>query len=160
MRVSFDLDDVLFVSPQTYETEPAPRFPYNRIFTDRLRKGTPQLIRALQEKGFEVWIYTSSFRTETYLKALFRAYGVRFDGIINAQRHEKEVQRDRLERLPQKMPNYYHISLHIDDEKAVEKNGRLYGFRTLRVLEPDVHWTEKVLQEAERIKRLEMAEHG
>ena len=27
MRISFDLDDVLFVSPKTYETEPAPRFP-------------------------------------------------------------------------------------------------------------------------------------
>ena len=160
MRISFDLDDVLFVSPQSYETEPAPRFPYNRIFTDRLRKGAPELIHALQGKGFEVWIYTSSFRTETYLKALFRAYGVRFDGIINAQRHEKEVQRDRRERLPQKMPNHYKISLHVDDEKAVEKNGRLYGFRTLRVFEPDEHWAEKVLQEAERVNRLEQAEKG
>ena len=56
MRISFDLDDVLFVSPKTYETEPAPRFPYDRLFPERLRKGTPELIHTLQERGFEVWI--------------------------------------------------------------------------------------------------------
>ena len=44
MRISFDLDDVLFVSPEKYETEPPLRFPYNRLFPDRLRKGTPLLI--------------------------------------------------------------------------------------------------------------------
>ena len=158
MRISFDLDDVLFVSPESYETEPALRFPYNRLFPDRLRKGTPELIRTLQREGHEVWIYTSSYRTETYLKALFRAYGVRFDEIVNGQRHEKEVQGRRRERLPQKLPNFYHIALHVDDEKAVEKNGRTYGFRTLRVYEPDEHWAEKVLDEARRVARIVQAE--
>lgn len=89
MRISFDLDDVLFVSPKTYETEPAPRFPYDRLFPERLRKGTPELIRTLQERGFEVWIYTSSFRSERYLRRLFRLYGIRFDEIVNGERHKK-----------------------------------------------------------------------
>lgn len=160
MRISFDLDDVLFVSPEKYETEPELRFPYNRLFPDRLRKGTPALIHALQERGYEVWIYTSSYRTEVYLRALFRAYGVHFDQIVNGQRHEKEVQRGRTQMLPQKLPNFYHISLHVDDEKAVEKNGRLFGFRTWRVFEPDEHWSEKLLDEAARIARIEEAEHA
>ncbi len=160
MRISFDLDDVLFVSPEFCETEPELRFPYNRLFTDRLRKGTPQLIHTLQEQGFEVWVYTSSYRTEVYLRALFRAYGIHFDQIVNAQRHQKEVQRDRVQILPQKMPNFYHISLHVDDEKVVHENGRLYGFRTMRVCEPDEQWTEKVLKEANRIRNLEIREHG
>ena len=155
MRVSFDLDDVLFVSPDSYETEPAPGFPLNRMFPDRLRKGTPELIHALQERGYEVWIYTSSYRTETYLRALFRAYGIRFDSIVNAQRHKNEVQRDRRERLPQKLPNFYRIALHIDDEKAILENARQYGFRAMRVYEPDEHWAEKVLAEAKRIRKIE-----
>ena len=91
MRISFDLDDVLFVSPKSYETEPAPRFPYDRLFPERLRKGTPELIHTLQERGFEVWIYTSSFRSERYLRRLFRLYGIRFDGIVNGERHKREV---------------------------------------------------------------------
>lgn len=160
MRVSFDLDDVLFVAPEKYATEPAPSFPFKRLFSERLRKGTPKLIHALQERGFEVWIYTSSYRTQAYLRALFRAYGVRFDGIVNAQRHLKEVQRDRKECLPQKLPNFYRISLHIDDENVVRENAARYGYRVFRVSEPDEHWVEKVLDEAERVKKLEEAEHA
>ena len=158
MRISFDLDDVLFVSPDRYETEPPPRFPFNRMFPDRLRKGTPELIHTLQEEGFEVWIYTSSYRTELYLRTLFRAYGIRFDQIVNGQRHQEEVQSRRKQTLPQKMPNFYHISLHIDDEKIVEQNGRRYGFRVFRVYEPDAQWAEKVLAEARRVQKLESPE--
>ena len=67
MRVSFDLDEVLFVSPMTHKTEPELRFPYNRIYKERLRLGTPDVIRSLQELGYEVWVYTSSFRSEKYI---------------------------------------------------------------------------------------------
>lgn len=155
MRISFDLDDVLFVSPERYETEPPPRFPLNRIFPDRLRKGTPELIHALQREGFEVWVYTSSYRTATYIRSLFRAYGIHFDQIVNGYRHEEEVQGNRTQVLPQKMPNFYHISLHVDDEKAVEKNGKIYGFRTIRVFEPEEGWVERILTEARRIRQME-----
>ena len=155
MRISFDLDDVLFVSPEKYETEPPPRAPFDRFFPERLRKGTPELIRTLQNEGFEVWVYTSSYRSARYLRALFSRYGIHFDDIVNAQRHQREVQRDRLQILPQKMPQYYRISLHVDDEDVIHQNGKRYGFRTLRVYEPDPQWTEKVLKEANRIRNLE-----
>ena len=160
MKISFDLDDVLFVSPKKYETEPALRFPYNLLFKDRLRKGTVKLIHELQQRGFEVWVYTSSFREERYIRSLFRRYGVRIDQVVNAQRHEEEVQRRRKTRLPQKMPNFYHISLHVDDEKSIEKSGRMYGFRTFRVFEPDSGWAQKVLDEALRVRRLEENDAG
>ena len=69
MRVSFDLDEVLFVSPETHKTEPPLPFPIRRFFPERLRLGTPELIRSLQqEHGCEVWVYTSSFRTERYIR--------------------------------------------------------------------------------------------
>lgn len=155
MRISFDLDDVLFVSPEKYETEPPPRPPFDRFFPERLRKGTPELIRTLQQEGFDVWVYTSSYRSVRYLRALFSRYGIHFDDIVNAQRHLREVQRDRLQILPQKMPQYYRISLHVDDEDVIHENGKRYGFRTLRVCEPDPQWAEKVLKEANRIRTLE-----
>ena len=52
MKVSFDLDEVLFVSPETHKTEPPLPFPLNRIFKERLRYGTPELIRTLQKLGY------------------------------------------------------------------------------------------------------------
>ena len=150
-----DLDEVLFVSPVTHKTEPALVFPLNRIFKERLRLGTPELIGRLQKMGFEVWVYTSSFRTERYIRTLFRLYGVRFDGIVNGTRHLKEVQRNNKTVLPQKLPNHYRISLHVDDETVICTLGRQYGFRTYQLDAQDDDWKEKIIARAEEIRKLD-----
>jgi len=157
MRVSFDLDEVLFVSPKTHKTEPQLHFPFNKIYKERLRLGTPELIRALHEMGYEVWVYTSSFRSEQYIRGLFRHYGVKFDGIINAQRHLREVQRDRKETLPQKMPNHYRISLHVDDESVICTNGRRYGYEVYQLDAQEDDWKEKIIERADIIRKRELA---
>ena len=54
MRVSFDLDEVLFVSPLTHKTEPPLGFPFGQIYRERLRRGTPELINRLQEMGYNL----------------------------------------------------------------------------------------------------------
>ncbi|MCR4707203.1 MAG: HAD family hydrolase [Clostridiales bacterium] len=158
MRVSFDLDEVLFVSPETHKTEPPLPFPLDRVFPERLRLGTPALIRELQRMGYEVWVYTSSFRSERYIRTLFRFYGVQFDGIVNAERHLREVQRDNKTILPQKLPNRYRISLHIDDETAICSLGPQYGFRTYQLDAQDDNWKEKIVARAEKIRQLEWTE--
>ena len=158
MRVSFDLDEVLFVSPKTHKTEPALPFPLNRIFRERLRLGAPELIRSLQASGYQVWIYTSSFRSERYIRRLFRLYGVRLDGIVNAERHLREVQGNRRERLPQKLPSRYRISLHVDDEAVIASWGREYGFHTYLLNAQDDDWKEKIIAHADRIRRMEHPE--
>ncbi len=153
MRVSFDLDEVLFVSPLTHKTEPELFFPLNKIFKERLRLGTPELINTLQKLDYEVWVYTSSFRSESYIKWLFYFYHVRFDGIVNAQRHLREVQGNKKTILPQKVPSRYHISLHIDDESIICTQGRQYGFEAYRLDEPDDGWKEKIIEYAGKIRQ-------
>jgi hypothetical protein len=155
MRVSFDLDEVLFVSPETHKTEPALPFPLRNLFPERLRLGTPELIWELQIQGYEVWIYTSSFRSEGYIRRLFRCYGVRLDGIVNGERHLREVQRDNKTVLPQKLPNRYRISLHIDDEAVICTAAGQYGFRAYQLNAQDDNWKEKILEQADRIRRME-----
>ncbi|MCR5342134.1 MAG: HAD family hydrolase [Butyrivibrio sp.] len=154
MRISFDLDEVLFVWPETHKTEPPLKFPLNKIYKERLRLGTPELIHRLQELGYEVWVYTSSFRTERYIKNLFKHYGVKFDGIVNGTRHLKEVQRDNKTTLPQKLPSMYRISLHVDDEAIVCSLGRQYGYRTYQLDEEDDEWKEKIIARADEIRHL------
>ena len=157
MRVSFDLDEVLFVSPATHRTEPPLPFPFRDFFRERLRLGTPELVRTLQEMGFEVWVYTSSFRSERYITWLFRLYGVRFDGIVNGNRHLREVQRSSKTVLPQKLPSRYRISLHVDDEEVICSLGPQYGFKTYRLDAQDDDWKEKIIARAEQVRRLTRA---
>ena len=137
-----------------FEIEDPPRFPLDRIYRERLRKGTVRLIHTLQEEEFEAWVYTSSFRSEKYIRSLFRCYGIRFDGIINAQRHLREVQKGHGHLLPQKVPGYYHIDLHVDDEDVIHQYGKQYGFKTCKVCDPDPDWVEKVLDQARRVRDL------
>ncbi len=152
MRISFDLDEVLFVSPLDHKTEPELRYPLNKIYKERVRLGAPQLINDLQRLGYEVWVYTSSFRTERYIRRLFRWYNIHFDGIINAQRHLKEVQQGRNEAMPQKVPTHYRISLHVDDESVVVTYGKIYGFNVYQLDAQDDEWAQKIIQRAEEIR--------
>ena len=158
MRVSFDLDEVLFINPATHKAEPELKFPFNKIFIERLRLGTPELIHKLQEEGFDVWIYTSSFRSENYIKTLFFLYHIKLDGIVNGNRHLKEVQGKRKETLPQKMPCKYRISLHIDDEAVILTAGKNYGFNVYQLNAQDDDWKEKILERVYQIRKLERPE--
>ncbi len=155
MRVSFDLDEVLFVRPETHKTEPPLAFPYNKLYKERLRLGTPDVINTLQELGYEVWVYTSSFRSEKYIRNLFRHYKVHFDGIVNGNRHMKEVQRDKKEMLPQKLPNKYRISLHVDDEAIICTLGKQYGYNVYQLDAEDDEWKEKIIERAAKIRKRE-----
>lgn len=110
------------------------------------------LIKELHNRGYEVWVYTSSFRTQRYIKCLFGLYGVRFTQIVNAQRHLEEVQRNRKEMLPQKLPNNYRISLHIDDEAVVASYGKAYGFEVFQLEAQDDAWEAKILAKMEQIE--------
>ena len=156
MKISFDLDGVLFIDPQTIPAEPPLPGPLARLYPERLRKGTIRLIHDLQSRGFEVWVYTSSYRRERYLLSLFWLYGIKFDQIINGYRHDRDIQEKSRVQLPSKLPNYYQISLHIDDDIIVARNARTYSFHVLLVDRADPDWTEKVLREAERIREMEI----
>ncbi len=155
MRVSFDLDEVLFVSPETHRTEKPLPFPLNRIYRERLRLGTPDLVRELQRLDCEVWVYTSSFRSEGYIRTLFGFYGVRFDGIVNGTRHQREVQRGNKTILPQKLPNRYRISLHIDDEEVICSAAGQFGFRAYQLNAEDHEWKEKIIARVKQIRKIE-----
>ena len=162
MRVSFDLDEVLFVNPATHKTERKLPFPLCRIFKEQLRLGTPEVIHKLQSLGYDVWVYTSSFRSEAYIWWLFFFYGVRFDGIVNAKRHLNEIQRFSNTILPQKIPSRYKISLHVDDESVICSYGKEYGFETYQLDAEDDAWKEKVIARAEEVhqkmERMKQAE--
>jgi hypothetical protein len=82
------------------------------------------------------------------------------DGIVNGQRHLKEVQRDRKETLPQKLPSRYRISLHVDDEAVIASWGKEYGFHTYLLEAQDDDWKEKIIAYADRIRKMEHPEYA
>ncbi len=152
MIVSFDLDDTLFIHPQTCEAERRLPFPLHLLFHDRLRKGTVSLFRRLKAQGISVWIYTTSYRSPRYIRHLFRCYGIEPDNIVNGERHETEVQGSRAEAMPSKYPSKYRIALHVDDDPSVQKNGEVYGF-SVCLIRPEDDLEACVMHAVEEICR-------
>jgi hypothetical protein len=154
MTVSFDLDDTLFVNPETVETEKALKFPLSLRYKERLRAGAPELLAKIRDSGIKLWIYTTSFRSERYIRSYFKRYGIKTDGVVNGQRHKNEVQGSRTEPLPSKYPSKYRIDLHIDDDVSVVQNGKTYGFRVYLINNADKDWSENIWNEILRIRRI------
>ena len=154
MIVSFDLDDTLYVSPNEFKTEKELAFPWNKIYKERLRFGTKELFEKLQSEGFETWIYTTSFRSESYIRKLFKHYGIKVGQVINGSRHAKEVQGNKTEPMPSKYPRKYRLGLQRDDDISVLQNGKTYGFKVYLIGPPDDEWVDKVYLEAKRIREL------
>lgn len=122
------------------------------IYKERLRAGTVSLMNYIRSQNIMLWIYTTSYRSERYIRGLFRSYGIRLDNVINGEKHAKEVQADRADGMPSKYPSKYRIDLHIDDDISVLQNGKIYGFNVFLVGEQDDDWVEKIKTEIERIK--------
>ncbi len=160
MRISFDLDDTLFVSEQKFKTEPAPKFPFNIIYKDRLRAGTVELLNYIRDQKIELWIYTTSFRSEKYITGLFKYYGIKLDSIVNGARHEREVQAGHSEGMPSKYPSKYRIDLHVDDDISVVENGKTYGFNVFQIGGPDDEWVDKIKADIEKIRKRIAATSG
>ncbi len=156
MIVSFDLDETLFINPEKVPAENSLNFPLDRIYRDRLRKGTITLLQWINSNNIKLWIYTTSFRSERYIKSIFRHYGIKIDNIINGRRHAKEVQGNNTEILPSKYPSKYHIDLHIYDEISVYQNGIAYGFRVYLLKENDTDWADNIRTEIFRIQKLKI----
>src|ERR1700681_4393638 len=99
MRISFDLDDTL-VCPQHV---PAERFvPRWRRwwYPEPMRQGTQALMGALIDRGCQLWIYTTSYRSPQYLRGWFGCVGIPLGGVVNQKRHDRVVGRQGPSKYP------------------------------------------------------------
>ncbi len=151
MRISFDLDDTLILTGADARLEPLPRSPLRWLYRERLRQGAVALCARLRAAGWKVSIYTTSQRSEAYIRRLFGLYGIALEQVVNLQKHEDMVQRGRAQILPSKMPSRFGMDLHVDDDLTVKQNGEAYGFRVVLVDKHDTDWADKVWTDAHRV---------
>jgi phosphoserine phosphatase len=144
MRIAFDLDDTLLPSSSLFETEKPAKGILGLFVSERLRRGTSNLLLELEAAGHEVWIYTSSLRPSWSIRLLFRAYGIGLGGVINQQVHDREVGRVGREHLPSKYPPAFGIDVLVDDSEGVSVEGETHGFKVVQVPPTDRNWTDRV----------------
>jgi hypothetical protein len=146
MRISFDLDDTLICYQPGVPQEPPLRWPLTWLVRDEpLRAGAPALIRQLQQAGWEVWIYTTSYRDPLSVRTWLWLHGVGVKRVINQAVHDRELRRSPDDYPPSKNPAAFGISIHVDDSEGVRIEGERHGFRVVVLSPDDADWTHKVL---------------
>lgn len=142
MRISFDLDDTL-IAKKRFPLEKEP-FAAKLFGAERLRLGTITLFKALRNKGHQIGVYTTSYRSKAKIKRMFWAYGLSVDYVVNQQLHENTL--GKRSKSISKYPPAFEIDLHIDDSLGVECEGEVYGFNTVIVAMDDLQWIDKILE--------------
>ena len=142
MRIAFDIDGTLTPLGRGQFSSVHLPFPMRMVFREPLREGAIQLMRGLHADGHDLWIYTSSLRSKSYIHLWFLLFGIRLGGAINGDTHSRAL-RDRAVK-PSKFPPAFGIDLLIDDSAGVETEGKMHGFTVLVVDPGDVDWACRV----------------
>jgi hypothetical protein len=140
MRIAFDLDNTLIRSAHAFALETPQRKLWARLLgKESLRAGIVELCEHCRRQGWEVWVYTTSYRSTSYIRRLFWLHGIRLAGVVNQARHDREVTVRST-----KYPPQFGIDLLIDDSEGVRLEAERYGFNMLVVSPKDADWVAKV----------------
>lgn len=140
MRVAFDLDNTLIRNDFDFPLALAQRpFLQKLLQTESLRLGVRELFAFCRKQGWEVWIYTTSYRSPFYIRKMLWVYGLRADGIINQTRHNQQV---RVRST--KHPPTFGIQVLLDDSRGVQLEGERFGFSVIQIDPQHAGWVESV----------------
>jgi FMN phosphatase YigB (HAD superfamily) len=153
MIISFDIDNTLIPYSDEFEVEEKTLLS-KLLRAEPIRKGTINLFHDLKNRGHEIWIYTTSFRSPMNLKKTFKSYGLHTSKIINEKTNQKQLRKNNC--TASKNPRLFRIDIHIDDSKGVGMEGKKYGFKTIIIDTNDLEWVDKVKR---RIDILEIDLH-
>lgn len=146
MRISFDVDDTLVLHDPGLPVETVVPWWWRWRYPEPLRLGARNLLHALQARGCELWIYTTSYREPRYLRGWFRSFGVTLADVVNQDRHDLLVTKSQFPGyVPSKFPPAFGIDLHVDDSEGVAMEGQEHGFRVVVVAPTDADWATRVL---------------
>lgn len=152
MRIAFDLDGTLIECGYTFPTERTNSL-IKACGVETLRKGTVDLIRHFQQQGEEVWIYTTSYRNIFYIRLLFWLHGIFVSGVINQAIHIQKTKNKTDWPRSSKYPPAFGIDLLIDDQEGVKIEAERYEFRMIWIKPEQDDWTERVIDEYQKIKK-------
>jgi len=141
MRIAFDLDNTLIRCGYEFPLEQPRRLIWARLLgSESLRQEIIELANYCAEHGWEVWVYTTSFRKPWYIRKLFWLHGIRLHGVINQARHQREAKARCT-----KHPPSFGIDLLIDDAEGVRIEAERYGFNVLVIQPNDAAWVQNVI---------------
>lgn len=153
-RASINLDDVVFCQNSTEQAEKQLFFPFNKFYPERIRSGIPGLMFALQNAGYDVWVYTSGYSSTDHISRLFRHHQINADGIINGANRLNSGRENDMGRVKDLMAQKYRITLNIDMESVSWIRSESKDFEMIDIPSDKGQWAQQVITIVRGLKDL------
>ena len=155
IRITLDLDEVVF-RPETdpYLEKPL-RFPLNRIYRERIRLGVPALFSLLNAKGCDIWVYTARYCSLDDLKRLFRHYHMPVTGIVTGTARKINTGSKTGKEVEKMITARYRTTLHVDNTMVLRTNRDTREFEEYRLSGSAADWSREVIEIIGEMKRHE-----
>ena len=148
-RVTLDLDEVAFCKDDGMPAEKPLRFPYNKMYKERIRQGIPALLLFLGRQGYDIWVYTAEYYSIEYLRGYFKQYSVKVDGIVTGTA-KKRGESPQMAKL---LANQYVETLHIDNDMILRTWQDSRDFEEYPIEAEPSAWSRRVMEIVKRIRR-------
>ena len=144
-RVTMDLDEVIFRDVSDPYTEPLPKWLASTKHKERLRLGIPAIMHFFAKKGYDIWVYSSSYYSIDDIQELFLAYSVNVTGIITGTAKKNVRSTEAEKRMKELFANKYRKTVHIDNDMIVITNSADDDFTELSIEATDDKWSAAVI---------------
>ncbi len=143
MRVTFDLDEVAFTSPDGSYEKPL-LFPFNRIYKEKIRRGFPMLCHFMSTHGFDIWVYTSEFYSPEHIKSLFKKYHVNITGVITGTARSARLASSSRRNIEKMMKAKYDHTVNVYDDMVLLVHSSDYDFEEFDLDLSRSEWSQEV----------------
>lgn len=140
-RAVFDLDEVLLCAEGDTPAD-IPYGPMKDKVLGHLRSGVPEVIRALQEKGYDIWVYSGDYHSEGEINMIFELYDLKITGAINGMNGKPAGYSKETEH---KLKQKYSRTIHIDRTNMLFTHSDVKGFEDIELEDPS-DWKSSVLK--------------
>lgn len=152
-RVTLDLDEVAFCTDDAAPAERELYFPLSRMYKERIRLGIPALLLFLGRRGYDIWVYTAKYYSIEYIRAYFRCYSVKVDGIVTGTGRRGADSGEAAKRAKALLADQYAETLLIDNDLVVRTRRGVKGFEKYPIEARPEEWSRAVMDIVKDLER-------
>lgn len=142
---SFDLDEVLLTGDAANQAELRDSL-FSRKYKERLRKGVPEVIKFLQERGYDVAIYTAGYFSEDDINDFFSMYDIKVNIIINGFNEKRRNNNaNGTGKLKTLIEEKYKKLVHIDNAAVLCTNRETKEFEDFEI-DAAKNWEDEIVR--------------
>ncbi len=145
VRVTLDLDEVVFSASDEDVLEQELGFPFNHMFKKRLRRGIPALFRFFEKNGYDIWVYSSELYSLTLVQLFFRKHHVHVDGIVTGTMRKNSNVEAQV-RLRKLLSNKYTYTYHVDSASVIKTHSQSGDFEERELSGSNEEWSADVME--------------